>query len=43
MSACLNGNLVHFWIAFMLIVGGGVWCVIRRLARRLRMARGERN
>jgi len=43
MSSYLNDNLVHFWIAFMLIVGVSAWCAIRRLARRLRMARSERN
>jgi hypothetical protein len=43
MSAYLNDILIHLWLIFMLIVGGGAWCAIRRLARRLRMARGERN
>lgn len=43
MSAYLNDNLFHFWFAFLAIVGVGTWCGIRYLARRLRMARGDRN
>jgi len=43
MSAYLNDILIHLWLIFMLIVGGGALCGIRHLARRRRMARGERN
>jgi hypothetical protein len=43
MSAYLNDHVVHLWFAFLVIVGVGTWCGIRHLARRLRVARGERN
>ena len=42
MSVYLNDILIHLWLIFMLIVGGGVWCGIRHLERRYRIARGER-
>lgn len=42
MSAYLNDILIHLWLGFMLIVAAGVWCGIRHLERRLKIAQGDR-
>ena len=42
MSAYLIDILIHLWLGFMVILASGVWCGIRHLHRRYRIARGER-
>jgi hypothetical protein len=42
MSSYPNDILVHLWLCFMLLVAGAVHWGIRRLARRSRIARGNR-
>ncbi|WP_259698527.1 hypothetical protein [Pseudomonas brassicacearum] len=37
-----NEILINLWIAFMLILGGGLMAAIRHLLRRERIARGVR-
>jgi hypothetical protein len=39
----MNDILIHLWFAFLLITFGGCVEGIRRLSRRERIARGERN
>jgi|GEM_PF-3459899 len=39
----MNDIMVHLWLAFLLITFGGCIEGIRRLSRRERTARGERN
>lgn len=42
MIAFLETNLIHFYLGFMLIVVGGSLWGIRRVTRRMRIARGDR-
>lgn len=39
----MNDVLIHLYLGFMLFLSGGVVWGIRRLERRARIARGERN
>jgi len=43
MSAFVDEMLVHLWFAFLLITFAGCAEGIRRLSRRERIVRGERN
>jgi hypothetical protein len=38
----MNNILLHLYLGFMTIAAAGLWWAIRRLERRARIARGDR-